>query len=199
MRKGKSDRALELFERVLNDNPRHGRAYNNAGLIYFEKRKLQLAAAHFSRASELLPNNPTPVNNLGMTLEAGGKVDEALAYYEDAHFLAPKVPLYLGNLLRLRTKLGMIDDLTIQQLQELAFIEDRPDWILWVDRQLALHNNPALDRGPSPTEFNTNRKSASETREFGADSPAPILELNGAGGISNDALETLPVPAPMPY
>lgn len=202
MKKGKSDRALQLFERVLHANPHHGRAYNNAGLIYYEQRKLQLAAAHFLRTSELLPKNPTPLNNLGMTLEAGGRVDEALAYYEDAHSLAPGVPLYLGNLLRLRIKLGMVDDLTIQQLEELAFIEDRPEWIQWVDRQLALHLNPSLDRGPKPTDFNAVRKSQSAQSakdEFEFQDAAPILELNPANGIRDESLESLPVPAPLPY
>jgi hypothetical protein len=202
MKKGKSDRALELFERVLRANPQHGRAYNNAGLIHYEKRKLQLAAAHFSRASELLPNNPTPINNLGMTLEAGGRVEEALAYYEEAHYFAPQVPLYLGNLLRLRIKLGMVDDWTIQQLRELSFIEDRPEWIRWVDRQLALTLNPALDRGPNPADLNANRKpesAESEKQKFDFQDPAPILKLNRADNLRDETLEALPVPAPLPY
>ena len=155
-KKGHVDKAIAKFEKAIQANPDHGAAHNNLGLILYEQRKLAQSADHFDLASQLLPGDPTPLNNLGMTLEAGGRIYEAIPFYEQAHVLAPNHPLYLGNLVRAQIRLGEQDEILLEQLRHLAFIEDRPEWLKWVDEQLAIHLNPLLDRGP---EGNNRHKS----------------------------------------
>ncbi|MFN3193449.1 MAG: tetratricopeptide repeat protein [Aureliella sp.] len=201
LRKGKTAKALSLLTSIAERNPSHGPALNNLGLIYYEKRQLPLAAAHFSRATELMPSNPTPMNNLGMAFEAGGKVEDALSCYEQAYVLAPGSPQYLGNLVRLKIRLGLVDDLVIAQLEELAFIEDRPDWIDWVDEQLAIHFNPALERSGDDDYGALGRAGDPESRAV-RDNKSRIIDLGLEGNDRADvgqgpgSLESLPVPSP---
>ncbi|TWT82569.1 Tetratricopeptide repeat protein [Planctomycetes bacterium CA13] len=146
---GKCDLATKSFEKAIQLDPTNGRAHNNLGLIWFNKHRLSQAAFHFDSASQLLPEDPTPLNNLGMTLEAGGRTIEAIDLYRQASQLDPSSPLYLGNLVRSKIRMGDQDELTRQQMQDLAMIEYRPRWVRWVQDQLALDLNPMLDRGGS--------------------------------------------------
>src|SRR6056297_1396113 len=140
--------AARALEYAVTLNPLNAAAHNNLGLVRYDQHKLFLAATNFQDAAELRPNDPKPLNNLGMTLEAGGRGDEAMEYYSLAHRLDPINPLYLGNYVRTRIRLGENDPSVIAQLKELRFIEERPQWLAWIDRQLALELNPYLDRGP---------------------------------------------------
>ncbi|MEC8557954.1 MAG: tetratricopeptide repeat protein [Planctomycetota bacterium] len=151
-RKGDVERAIRLFEKTLRGNHMHASAHNNLGLALYERRQLAAAAEHFQFAIELRPEDPKPINNLGMALEAGGRVHEAIELYSEAVAMNPNSPLYLGNLLRARVRLGEQSPELLDDLQYLAFIETRPDWVEWVDEVLALHLNPALDRGPKVEE-----------------------------------------------
>jgi len=199
-RKGNFARAAERFEQVIRLNPSDGAAHNNLGLIFYDERKLVLAAEHFDAAINLLPDDATPLNNLGMTLESGGRVIEALELYDQASFLEPDNPLYLGNALRARIRMGERSELLSEQLEDLAFIETRPEWTSWVDEQLALHRNPSLDRGPAVQERlgSRNKRSTSE-RPSGLIESEPI-ELSPSiqlhDGQEQFDSERLPVPAP---
>ncbi len=214
--KGHLEQAASKFEQALAIEPNHGVAHNNLGLIYYQQRQLVAAANHFDAASALLPDDPRPVNNLGMTLEAGGRVMEAIELYDEANYLAPDNPLYLGNWLRARVRMGEQSDGLIEQLEHLAFIETRADWVSWTDEQLALVRNPALDRGPAG---NTNGKSGNLGNRSNAingnsrqnsvgGNRLPIGEPNSNSGpgemklapsqLWDDSAENLPVPAPAP-
>ncbi len=152
---GKLSHATVAFHQAIDTDPSNGSAHNNLGLAYYEQRKLFLAATHFDTAAKLRPEDPTPLNNLGMTMEAAGKGFEAMDYYHNAHELDPLNPMYLGNLVRTRIRLGDNDESVIGQLKELLFIEDRPDWIAWINEQLALDLNPYLDRGPATPDLSS--------------------------------------------
>ncbi|MEM9644874.1 MAG: hypothetical protein AAF989_07760, partial [Planctomycetota bacterium] len=87
--------------------------------------------------------------------------------------LAPLNPVYLGNLIRTRIRLGETDESVVAQLQELRFIEQREDWILWIDRQLALELNPTLDRGPE-VQLTSALDSDQVTRERAVNESVPL-------------------------
>lgn len=173
-RKGDVDRAMRLFEKTLRGNHKHASAHNNLGLVLYEQRQLAAAAEHFQFASELRPQDPKPINNLGMALEAGGRVHEAIELYSQAVAMNPNSPLYLGNLLRARVRLGEQSPELLDDLQYLAFIETRADWVEWVDEVLALHLNAALDRGPKVED----NPLQSENRE----SLAPVVSMEEVQG-----------------
>lgn len=223
-RKGHIDQAVSKFEQALAIDPDHGVAHNNLGLIHYEKRQLVQAANHFDVAIGLLPNDPRPINNLGMTLEAGGRVMDAIELYAEASGLDPDNPLYLGNWLRARARMGEHSEELIAQLEHLAFVETRADWLSWADEQLALIRNPVLDRGPAkPSSPNQGMLGSGAKRSTEPPPPNPIREnlplesshredspildhsprvllprgLSPAEDLDLEA-ESLPVPAPAP-
>jgi tetratricopeptide (TPR) repeat protein len=183
--KGKLEAAQNKFEKATSQDPMDGAARNNLGLVYLDQRRLVLAANEFWAASELRPHDPRPLNGLGMTLEAGGRVDEALDLYAQAYELAPENPLYLGNFVRLLTRLGH-DDFELQlMMEELAFIETRPEWLEWVDAQLALFKNHSLERINSDTNnpLDGRRRLERKREEIDAKlSDAPESEGRGSLG-----------------
>lgn len=158
--------ATEAFERAISLDFENGSAHNNLGLTHFQQRKLSLAAAEFEIAAQLLPEDARPCNNLGMTLEAAGRGLEAIDFYQQAYEIEPQNPKYLGNLVRTRIRLGEKDESVIEQLKELLFIETRADWIAWINDQLAIDINPLLDRGPTPPNLNSQKKSELDRKKL---------------------------------
>jgi len=175
--RGKLPASAVAFERAIEVDQSNGSAHNNLGLLLYQQRKLSLAAAEFELAGTLMPEDPIPKNNLGMTLEAAGRGEESLDYYSQAYELSPNKPLYLGNLVRTRIRLGEKDESVFEQLRELLFIETRPDWIEWINDQLALDMNPMLDRGPPPPDLGSKNKNKSppptRTERLAPDQLAP--------------------------
>ena len=152
---GRPALAQHSFEKALIADETYGPAHNNLGQVHYDAGDMYLAAVEFDAAAQFMPGNPIAINNLGLALETGGKVLEALEYYHRAHELDPTNEEFLGNLVRARMRLGEWDESLIVQLRELRFVETRPEWIDWIDEQLAIRFNPYLDRGPSGPEFSS--------------------------------------------
>ena len=165
-------KAEKKFQEAIQADQDFGQAYNNLGLVFFHQHDFFEAARAFEAASEKLPDSPEPLNNLGLVMETVARPDDAIDLYQQAYELAPTNAEYLGNLLRLRVRMKLIDDDLLAQLHRLLLIEKRIEWQDWAREQLALLNNPNLDRGPA--------KPSSD----------PLGELNA--GKSSDASSTLP-------
>ncbi len=181
LEKGHLDKAERLLEEAVLADQSYGIAHNNLGLVHFEKGDLYSAAWSFERASLALPERPEPMNNLGNVYEAAGRIEEAISQYDMAHELAPQNPEYLGNLLRARRSRGDLDPSVEQQLQQLVFVETRPQWREWAQDQLMLF---------LPKEI----------RRLSADEESDELEVippAGAAGTS-DQTDAGPVPAQIP-
>ena len=167
LQNGNYVKARQHFAKVVLEYPGSGAAFNNLGLACYELRQLPDAVRNFEAAIELLPNEPKSLNNLGLALEAGGKVFDALEYYQAASVLQPDNPIYLGNLVRAKLRLGESGLEVTTLLEDLAFIENRPEWLAWADEQLAIFNNAALDRGPAPNlNINTSASGEANQEEF---------------------------------
>jgi tetratricopeptide (TPR) repeat protein len=186
--KGKFQAASEEFQRAISFQQENGAAHNNLGLVYLQQRKLSDAAKEFEIAAQFLQEDPTPWNNLGLTLESAGRGQESVEYFQHAYELAPEKPLYLGNLVRSRIRLGENDEAVVAQLRELLFIETRPDWVAWINDQLALDMNPMLDRGPDRPKFSPKNKATGVIRnelrselslQRNEDQLAPVVKGNG--------------------
>ena len=141
------------FEKAIRRDESFGPAHNNLGHLFYTAGDMARAAAAFDTASRLLPGDGGPQNNLGLALETGGKPEQALGSYQTAYELDPLNPQFLGNLVRLRLKLDPYDPAIVPQLKELQFIETRPDWVSWIEEQLAVRFNPYLDRGPDSPDL----------------------------------------------
>lgn len=152
LERGKLDKAERLAQEALVADVTFGPAHNTLGRVYFERGNLYLAAWEFEYAASVMPEQPEPVNNLGLVFEAAERLDDAVAQYEQAHALAPDVSDYLGNLVRARRRRGdSVSDLR-PLIQQLVFVETRPEWAGWarelLQRSYAESNSPTAQVEP---------------------------------------------------
>jgi tetratricopeptide (TPR) repeat protein len=68
------------------------------GSVYYTKGDITEAQRYLSRASELIPNDPTPILYLGMLSERQGAIQQAADRYEQVIAMAPDNVVALNNL-----------------------------------------------------------------------------------------------------
>jgi superkiller protein 3 len=78
MQNGKYDQAIFEFNRALQLQPNHGRAYNNLGRIFIIQGRLTEAIAAFQQAVAVNPGNAKAYNNLGSAYLMQGDVENAI-------------------------------------------------------------------------------------------------------------------------
>jgi tetratricopeptide (TPR) repeat protein len=81
---GRTDQAMELYERALSLNPQSVEAHVNKGLALARIGKAEEAMAEYERALRIWPNSVEAHNSLGVALVQTGKVTEAIEHYEQA-------------------------------------------------------------------------------------------------------------------
>ncbi len=132
------DEAEKVLTKALEADVMYGPAHNDLGMVYFNQKKLYLAAWEFEYASKLMPNQPEPRNNLGLVFEAAGKIDDAVTAYGNALQIEPDNAQLIGNLARARIRRGDHDPEVRDLLQQLVMKDNRPDWLTWARDRLAL-------------------------------------------------------------
>jgi len=85
----RSGLAVKWIETALREDSDNAQAHYNLGMAYKELDRLNDAASHFRRATELTPQNAEAHNALGSVLRAQGRPDQAVACYEKALALQP--------------------------------------------------------------------------------------------------------------
>ena len=73
--------AVELFNRVVEQDPKHPRAWNNLGHAYAAMTQYDKAVDALKKAIEINPYDEFAYNGLGGVYEAQQKYDEAMASY----------------------------------------------------------------------------------------------------------------------
>ncbi len=91
---GKTDKALECYEKVIALNPNHFNAWNNKGLIYIKQNNLDNAIKCFDKSMELSGVNALAMTNKAIALELQGRLDNAIGCYLQSIQLNPN---YLGT------------------------------------------------------------------------------------------------------
>ena len=74
---GKTDEAIEQYEKALAVRPDFGDAHNNLGAILASEGRQAEAIPHFEAAVKESPGNPNPRENLARAYAAVGRTDEA--------------------------------------------------------------------------------------------------------------------------
>lgn len=166
---GKFQQAEAAFHKALIANADFGPAHNNLGLLFYNRGDLYSAAKSFEQAMRLLPERAEPINNLAMTLEGGGRYQDAIELYEAARSMEPENAEFLANLVRARIRHGVVDFRVQQELEELAFLDVRPDWRAFAQRRLTMMSR-VTDRGPD--EIDTNPLNDAEDRPEELPTPA---------------------------
>jgi Flp pilus assembly protein TadD len=135
--KGKLDKAEKHFKEALIKDVDFGSAHNNLGRLYFDQGKNYLAAWEFEYAAKVMPQRGEPYNNLGLVMERVGKLEQAVDAYEMANILCPNHPEIVGNLARVYWCRDKSNVRTRDLLEQLIFIDTRPDWVSWAKEQVA--------------------------------------------------------------
>jgi predicted Zn finger-like uncharacterized protein len=79
---GKVDRALDLYGRVVEEDPSNVEALTGRALCYFDLGRYPPAEASFQAALGLAPDEPDALLGLAETYRWQGKTEDAIRYYE---------------------------------------------------------------------------------------------------------------------
>ncbi len=81
-RAGRSDEAMEHYERAIAASPRSALAYNNIGNIHFRANRIDEAFRAYGRAHKANPKDLHARNNLGVIHHRRGELEEAEALFQ---------------------------------------------------------------------------------------------------------------------
>ena len=87
---GEKQRAIDLYEEILELHPRHAAAMINLGTLCFHQRQFNRAEQLYRRATETDPNYALAFFDLGNVLDEMGRIEESIAAYRRAVELAPR-------------------------------------------------------------------------------------------------------------
>ena len=74
-------RAVVLFERVMQIDPKFADAYNEAAYCYAKQGDMDKAFADIKRYTELVPNEPNPQDSFAEISRMAGRFEDALTHY----------------------------------------------------------------------------------------------------------------------
>jgi tetratricopeptide (TPR) repeat protein len=192
MTKGKIEKAEKYFKEALVKDIDFGPAHNNLGRLYFDQGKNYLAAWEFEYAIKVMPKRGEPYNNLGIVLEQVGKLEQAIDAYEMANLLCPNNNEVVGNLARIHWSKDKYSTRTRELLEQIIFIDSRPDWIAWAKEQVAYGNLSSDTISPPPAvPFNHNQSvPLTNPRHYPTPilpPPTPIMNQNNVPKFSTSA------------
>ena len=84
------ERAAEMLNRAVSQEPRNGAYVDSLGWVYFQQGKLDLAEKYLTDATRLLPRDATVHEHLGDVFAKRGDVHRALDLYRAALTLEPE-------------------------------------------------------------------------------------------------------------
>ncbi len=87
---GDKNRAIALYEKILERDPRYAAAYINLGTIYFHLRRYGRAEELYRRATETDPGYVLAFFDLGNVLDELERPEESIRAYQQAVALSPR-------------------------------------------------------------------------------------------------------------
>ncbi len=87
---GEKQRAIALYEEILDLDPQYAAAYINLGTIHFHQRQFARAEDLYRRATEADPGYVLAFFDLGNVLDELQRPDESIAAYRQAVVLSPR-------------------------------------------------------------------------------------------------------------
>ena len=87
---GEKQRAIDLYEEIVELDPEYAAAYINLGTIYFHLRQFGRAEELYRRATEADPSYVLAFFDLGNVLDELERLDESIAAYRQAVKLTPR-------------------------------------------------------------------------------------------------------------
>ncbi len=90
---GKHAEAMDLFQGVLNEEPRNGEALGGRGKVHKLQKNTELAILDLDKAAQLVPNNPWYMTELADAYDDAGNGDKACECARAAIRAGSKAPL----------------------------------------------------------------------------------------------------------
>jgi tetratricopeptide (TPR) repeat protein len=87
---GEKQRAIAIYEEILERNPEYAPASINLGTLHFHLRQYERAEELYRRATETDPGYVLAYFDLGNVLDEMARPDESIAAYRKAISLAPR-------------------------------------------------------------------------------------------------------------
>ena len=132
---GRVAEALELLDRVINENASYAKAWYNRGIIYSRLGQLDAATRDFQQALAAEPDMAEAYNNLGVIALKLNQLDDAERHFRQAVGQHPLHASALRNLALVLAKKG--DQAGVDEIHAQLAVCD-PDWT----PALRAHSNP---------------------------------------------------------
>lgn len=97
-RSGRTEEAIEQYEKALESRPEYDKALNNLGLALERKGDIEGAVRRYEGAVRSNPSSAGARSNLGLALLNLGRTEEAIRRLEEALRLRPRAPELHTNL-----------------------------------------------------------------------------------------------------
>lgn len=140
---GKSEQAIECFDKALEENPNDSWAWFNKGVSLHRLGLLGEALYCYDKALSFNPNDADLMSNKGILLRTLGKTDEALECYKKALDISPHDPGIWSNLGVTYRVLGEMDKAL--EAYDKALSIDRLDVGVWLNKAAALQSEGRFD------------------------------------------------------
>jgi Flp pilus assembly protein TadD/ribosomal protein S27AE len=140
---GKSDQAVECFDKALEENPNDSWAWFNKGVSLHRLGSLGEALYCYSKALELNPNDPDLLSNKGIALRTLGRTDEAIKCYKKALEINPRDSGIWSNLGVTYRVLGQTEEAI--KCYDKALSIDKMDIGVWLNKAAALQSLERYD------------------------------------------------------
>ena len=115
-------KAVELYWKVVQQDPGHADAYYNLASLCFEQKRYDLARKYYGRTIELLPMDGHARNNLGVVYESQGNLRKAEQLYRKAIQVDPDVAMAHYNLARHLLRQGKTEE-ALARLERALLLE----------------------------------------------------------------------------
>ncbi len=142
---GKLGDAINLYQRVLAQEPDHPHAWGNIGVLLRRQGKYEAAVACLKRAARISPKDGAVWSNLGNALRAINRLDEAIAAQRRALDLTPEMARIHYNYGLCLRDAGNLDEAThaMRRARLLGYEEPELAW----DQSLTLLMGGDLETG----------------------------------------------------
>lgn len=175
------DDARKHIDAALIADVNHAPSHNTLGQIYFHEKNYYLAAWEYEFAIRLAPSIPEYHNNLGLVYEAADRLKEAEIQFGEAVASAPQNYHFVSNYARVRIRQGEINGETRQLLEDVVFLDPRPEWKDWARQQLTQSH---LD---IPTGYST--PTILHSDESAEDPPTSVPEMPSIPQVESQTIE----------
>jgi tetratricopeptide (TPR) repeat protein len=116
VRAEKYDEAIQLFQGLLDKDPKNAGLLFSLAEVYRRKGDLNTAIDKFRLSSQAGPNDPRPLTALALLMDGTGRADQAQPIYEQILKIQPDNPVALNNLAYLKAEKGI----DLDQAQTMA-------------------------------------------------------------------------------